>query len=266
MGEDRDMAEIESVFRLENATCRYGDLRAVDNVTLKISQGEQVAFIGPSGSGKTTLLRLLNTMRAPDEGRVFVAGTEVVNCTASQLRKLRSRIATIPQNLGLVPNLTVIQNVVLGKGGARGTVGSIRDMLLPMKQDSLSIHEILERVGIEEKLYARTSELSGGQQQRVAIARALFQNPSVLIADEPVSSVDPARARDTVKLLEELSGERGFTLCISLHHIELAREFFPRLVGMRSGKVVLDGPPDDLKDGDLDTLYKLTQKEMMLDA
>ncbi len=255
-----------TAFQLNEVTCRYGNLHAVDHATLTIHQGEQVAFIGPSGSGKTTLLRLLNTMRAPDQGSVFVFGQDVGQYRADQLRQIRCRIATIPQDLGLVANLSVIQNVILGKGGRRSTLRSIRDVLFPSKSDTLLIHEILERVGIEEKLYARTAQLSGGQQQRVAIARALFQEPDALIADEPVSSVDPARARDTVKLLGELSQERGFTLCISLHHIELAREFMPRLVGMRGGRIVLDGAANQLDESSLATLYRLSEEEMMQDA
>ena len=256
----------DPAFTLEAVSCRFGSLVAIDELSLEIGQGEQVALIGPSGSGKTTLLRLMNTMRAPDAGRVFVFGEDVARFSARRLRKLRSRIATIPQHLGLVPNLTVLQNIVLGRGGKRGSLRSVRDILFTSKADVLQIHEILDRVGIEEKLYSRTSSLSGGQQQRVAIARALFQEPDVLIADEPVSSVDPARARDTVALLYELSRELGFTLCVSIHHVNLATEFFPRLVGLRAGKKVFDSTPEELEEETLKTLFELSREEMMEDA
>lgn len=254
-----------AAFQLENVTLRFGSLAAVDNVSLSIEPGEQVAFIGPSGSGKTTLIRLLNTMRRQDEGSLSVFGENVSEFSDRRLRELRSLVATIPQHLGLVPNLTSLQNVILGKGGSRGTLRSVRDLIFPSHDDQLAVHEILDRVGIEEKLFERISNLSGGQQQRVAIARALFQEPKALLADEPVSSVDPARARDTVKLLAELSKERGFTLGVSLHHLELAREFFPRLVGMRNGKVVFDGAPESLSEEDLEALYELSDEEMMED-
>ncbi len=257
---------MSTAFQLSKVSCHFGGLAAVDNVSLEIGRPEQLAFIGPSGSGKTTLIRLLNTMLAADEGTVSVFDEPVAEFGSGQLRKLRTRIATIPQHLGLVPNLSVIQNVILGRGGKRGTLGSIRDLLAPSKDEVAKIHDILDRVGIEEKLFDRTSSLSGGQQQRVAIARALYQEPEVLLADEPVSSVDPARAKDTVKLLTELSKERGFTLCVSLHHIELAREFFPRLIGMRAGSVVLDGAPDQLGDSELAALYQLSDEEMMENA
>jgi len=255
-----------SAFHLENVTFRYGPLHAVDGVSFEIKAGEQVALIGPSGSGKTTLIRLLNTMLLPDEGVIRVLDSDVTSFDAGALRRLRTTVATIPQHLGLVPNLTVIQNVILGQGGSRGTLRSLRDLLFPSRADAQEIHSILDRVGIEEKLYTRVARLSGGQQQRVAIARALFQHPAILLADEPVSSVDPARARDTVKLLCELSTEHGFTLCVSLHDLALAREFFPRLIGMRKGRLVFDGAPGDLTAEDQSALYDLSDEEMMRDA
>ena len=253
-------------FHLDAVTCRFGDLTAVDSASLEVARGERLALIGPSGSGKTTLLRAMNTMRAPDSGEISVFGEDVSTFTPARLRQLRTRIAFIPQNLGLVPNLRVVQNVILGAGGKRGTWRSLRDLLFPANDDAEAIHEILERVGIEEKLYQRTDRLSGGQQQRVAIARALFQAPEVILADEPVSSVDPARARDTVRLLCELSQERNFTLVMSLHNLTLAREFFPRLVGLRSGKIAFDEAPDALQQATLEQLYHLSAEEMMADG
>ena len=251
---------------LDKVSCLYGGLAAVDEVSLEIGRGERVALIGPSGSGKTTLLRAMNTIRRPERGLVTVFGEDVSGCSPRELRRLRSRIAFIPQHLGLVPNLRVIQNVLSGSGGARGLLRSLRDLLYPAKADVMEAHAILERVGVGEKLYMRTDRLSGGQQQRVAIARSLFQGPEVLLADEPVASVDPARARDTVRLLTELSTEKNLTLCMSLHNIELAREFFPRLVGMRSGRVVIDSQSEALDDSKLEELYKLSDQEMIADA
>ncbi len=253
-------------FQLSSVTCRFGDLAALDSVGLKIEAGEQVALIGPSGSGKTTLLRVLNTTRRQDAGSFTVFGKDPEQLSPKELREIRSTIATIPQHLGLVPNLTAVQNVILGQGGRRGLFRSIRDLLFPSADDKIAIHELLDRVGIEEKLFSRVSELSGGQKQRVAIARALFQKPEALFADEPVSSVDPARAKDTIRLFRELSDEVGFTLCVSLHDVALAKEYFPRLIGLRAGKIVFDGAPDDLEGDALKDLYQLSDDEMMRDA
>jgi phosphonate transport system ATP-binding protein len=255
-----------SAFKLKAVSCRFGDLVAIDDLSLRIEKNERLAVIGPSGSGKTTLLKTLNTIRAPEDGAVSVFDNDVAAFHASALRRLRSHIAFIPQHLGLVPNLSVIQNVILGKGGQRGTLRSLRDLLLPAKNDTLAIHEILERVGIDEKIFTRTDRLSGGQQQRVAIARALFQEPQIILADEPVSSVDPARARDTIKLLTDLSTEKNFTLCVSLQNADLAREFFPRLIGLRTGRIAFDTAPANIEEHQFDALYQLDADEMIENA
>jgi phosphonate transport system ATP-binding protein len=139
-------------------------------------------------------------------------------------------------------------------------------MLFPARAAVRRVHRILERVGIPEKLYERTDTLSGGQRQRVAIARALYQEPEALLADEPVSSVDPARARDAVGLLAAISREEGLTLCVSLHNLALAREFFPRLVGLRHGRIAFDRPTDELDDDDFAALYDLSHEEMLRDG
>ncbi|MDH3592193.1 MAG: ATP-binding cassette domain-containing protein, partial [Planctomycetota bacterium] len=149
------------------------------------------------------------------------------------------------------------QNVVLGRLGNRSFFGAFRSLLRPARDELEEMHRILERVGIPEKLYQRTDKLSGGQQQRVAIARALYQEPASLLADEPVSSVDPARARDTIGLLTSISAERNLTLCMSLHNLDLARQYFPRLIGLREGRVVFDKPAAEITDGEFEALYRL---------
>ena len=207
------------------------------------------------------LLRLLNGMIAPTSGRVTTFGERLEILPSEKLRIARSQIGFIHQDLALVPNLRVVQNVISGKLGRRGLFRCVRDFLFPGSADLEQIHAILERVGIAEKLYERTDRLSGGQQQRVAIARALFQEPLALLADEPVSSVDPARARDTVTLLSDLSKEDGLTLCMSLHNLELAREFFPRIIAMRAGRIMFDGKSEELDGAGLDSLFDLNSSD-----
>lgn len=255
-----------AVFELERASVHFSGKAALEAVDLSIDQGEAVAFVGPSGAGKTTLLRLLNATQRPTAGCVKVAGRCLGEHSNRELRDVRSRIGFVHQDLALVPNLRVIQNVMAGRLGRMGFVESLWTMAFPSSAIAAEVHEILERVGIGEKLYERTDTLSGGQQQRVAIARALFQQPTAILADEPVSSVDPARARDTVDLLTRISREEGITLCMSIHNLELAREFFPRVIGLRHGRVTLDGPPAGISDAEFTTMYRLSAEEMLEDG
>ena len=235
----------------------YPGIRALAAVDLQVDPGEAVAIVGPSGAGKTTLLRLLNGSARPTSGTVAVGGERLSEMSTRRLREVRASIGFVHQDLRLVPNLRVLQNVMAGQLGRLSTLGAVRALVWPSRDSVRQVHEILERVGIPEKLFASTDRLSGGQRQRVAVARALFQQPVALLADEPVSSVDPARARDLVRLLVEISAERGLTLCVSLHNLELAREYFPRVVGLRQGRVAFDGPPSTLAQREIDALFRL---------
>lgn len=259
-------ASAGEAFSLHDVSVRFGAVTALDGVSLRIARGERVAVVGPSGGGKTTLLRLLNAMQAASAGRVHSLGEEIAALAPAPLRRLRARIAFVHQSLALVPGLRVIQNVVLGRAGGRSLLRSVRDVLFSSRADAAEIHALLTRTGIPEKLYHRTGDLSGGQQQRVAVARALFQKPEALLADEPVSSIDPARARDTVDLLTRLSAEDGLTLVMSLHNLELAREFFPRLIGLRHGRIVFDEPSASLSNAAFTALYSLSKDELLADA
>lgn len=250
-------------FSLRNVSVAYNGRFAVENASLEIRPGEAVGIVGPSGSGKTTLLKTINGSVRPTAGEVVVGERSLASLTTRELRGLRGRIGFVHQDLSLVPNLRVLQNVLAGRLGHHGFWRSLRNFMLPGKAAVREVHAILERVGIPEKLYERTDALSGGQAQRVAIARALYQRPEALLADEPVSSVDPARARDTVALLARISREEGLTLCVSLHNLELAREFLPRLVGLRAGWVVFDRPTSELRDEDFAQLYELSREEML---
>ncbi len=253
-------------FQLDDVTVEFNPARALDRVSLRIEAGEAVAFIGPSGAGKTTLLRLLNGSVRPSRGALTVNGRALDALSQGELRRLRSAIGFIHQDLRLVPNIRVLKNVLAGRLGRMSLLGSLRAMLVPPRTLVGEAHELLARVGIPEKLYQRTDRLSGGQQQRVAIARALFQEPAALLADEPVSSVDPARAQDTVALLTELCRERRLTLCVSLHDLELARRFFPRLVGLRRGRIAFDTATRALRREEFEALYHLAPEELLVDA
>jgi len=251
---------MEIVFELANTYRSFGAVKALEDINLSVAKGERVAFIGASGSGKTTLLRLLGAQLAPDRGSVQVLGRDPLELGERGLRALRSRLAFLPQDLGLVLNLRVLQNVVAGRCGRRSILGTLRDLILPGLDVRREIYALLDRVGIGEKIYDRVDTLSGGQRQRVAVARALFQEPVALLADEPVSAVDPARARDVLELLARLCEEEELTLLVSMHQLELAQEFFPRLVGLKEGRIVLDGESSALREDKLDALFRLGER------
>jgi phosphonate transport system ATP-binding protein len=248
---------MEPVFQIESVTKRFGAVEALREVDLSVRAGERVALIGPSGCGKTTLLRVLGAQLAPEVGRVGVLGHDPLELGEAELRELRSVLAFLPQDLGLVPNLRVVQNVVGGRFGKRSLAGALRDLILPAAEERRKIHALLERVGIAEKMYDRVDSLSGGQQQRVALARSLFQEPQALLADEPISAVDPARARQLLALLVDLCEEEALTLVVSMHQLELAREFFSRMVGLKEGRVLFDRESEALEREDMDELYQL---------
>jgi len=244
---------------LDAVTVSFSGLTALREENLELAAGEHVALIGPSGAGKTTLLRLLNGSSLPSRGSVRVGGQALADLDARTLRRLRSQVAVVHQDLRLVPNLRVSQNVLSGGLGRQGFWSSLRSLVRPATRELEVVHGILQRVGIGEVLFQRVDRLSGGQRQRVAIARALHQRPQMLLADEPVASVDPVRARDVVALLVRLAREDGVTLVMSLHDLELAREFFPRVVGLRAGEVLLDGPPDELDPAAVAQLFRLPE-------
>jgi phosphonate transport system ATP-binding protein len=249
-----------AAFELRGAAVSYGGRAALAGADLALRSGEAAALVGPSGAGKTSLLRLLNAAIRPSRGAVLLDGRDLAGLAPAELRAVRARIGFVHQDLALVPNVRVSQNVISGKLGAMSFLGAARAMLLPGRPELERAAAILERVGIGEKLFQRTDSLSGGQRQRVAIARALFQEPRALLADEPVSSVDPARARDTVGLLREVCAERGLTLLVSLHDLELAREFFPRLIGMRDGRIVFDRETATIDPEEFRALYRLEDR------
>ena len=226
---------------------------ALDGIDFKIQKGERVALIGPSGAGKTTLFRLLNCTLRPSSGKLWIDGEDVEVLHGQRLRRARVRIGTVYQQHNLVPRLKVIHNVLAGKLGRWPTLRSLLSLASP--SDVELAHRALSEVGIPDKLFERTDELSGGQQQRVAIARVLVQNPEVILADEPVSSVDPSLATTIVRLLIDISRDMQKTLVISLHSVDLALAYFPRVLGIKNGVAAFDLPPDKISEEMLDDLY-----------
>ncbi|MGH7326124.1 MAG: phosphonate ABC transporter ATP-binding protein [Candidatus Rokuibacteriota bacterium] len=226
---------------------------ALDGVSLTVGRGEHVAFIGPSGAGKTTLFRILNLTLRPTGGTLRLDGIDVVTLSGPALRRARMRIGTIYQQHNLVGRLRVVHNVLAGNLGRWSTLTALGSLVRPREAGQAA--RALAQVGMPEKLHARTDELSGGQQQRVAIARVLIQAPDIILADEPVSSVDPPLAVSLVTLLRDISSESRKTLLMNLHSVDLALTYFPRIVGIRDGRVQFDLAPDKVTAELLEELY-----------
>jgi phosphonate transport system ATP-binding protein len=242
------------MLEFQSVTLAYGDVTAIESLDLSISPGEQVCLIGPSGCGKTSLLGLINRRFEASSGQMLVNGRNLADLRERELQKTRAKIAWIPQDLGLVNNLRVSQNVACGQAAEKGFWKLLKSLVWMGRQEKEVILKVLREVGIEEKIFTRLDQLSGGQQQRVAIARALYQRPEIILADEPVSAVDPERAKDLIELLTSLATRESKTLVVSLHDVELAKRSFKRIIGLRDGKVVMDGSPEEI---DLKSLYQI---------
>jgi phosphonate transport system ATP-binding protein len=241
------------MFALAGATKRYGSLVALAPLTLSIASGERVALMGPSGSGKTTLLHLLAASLRPDAGEVWIDGQLTTSLRpGSTLSRL---VGVMPQGFDLVPSLAVVHNVLAGRLGEWSFGRALLSLAFPQEVDRA--RSALARVGIAAKRYERTSRLSGGEQQRVALARLLVQQPRAILADEPVSAVDPARAENVLAMLVAIAGEEGRTLVASMHAVPLALRYFSRVVALRAGQVVFDQPTAAVTAADLDALYAL---------
>ena len=226
---------------------------ALEEISLTVGRGEHAAVIGPSGAGKTTLFRILNLTLRPTSGILRLGGVDVSGLSDADLRRARTRIGTIYQHHNLVGRLRVVHNVLAGNLGRWSTLTALASLVRP--RGATRAAEALTHVGIPEKLFSRTDELSGGQQQRVAIARVLIQDPDIILADEPVSSVDPSLAVSIVTLLRDLANESRKTLLMNLHSVDLALAYFPRIIGIRDGRVHFDLAPVKVTREMLEGLY-----------
>jgi phosphonate transport system ATP-binding protein len=225
----------------------------LDGISLSIDGRGITAVIGPSGTGKSTLIRCINRLVAPTSGSIRFRGLELARLGGRELRHARRRIGMVHQEYNLVERLSVIENVLSGR---LGYVPLWRIWLRRYRpEDVAKAFDLLDAVGLSDFALRRADQLSGGQRQRVGIARALMQDPELLLADEPTSSLDPKTSVEIVELMDRLAGARGIPVIINIHNVELAKRFAARVIGMSKGRVIFDGPPSALKDHHLSEIY-----------
>lgn len=247
-------------FEQVNKTYPNGVL-ALKDINLEIEQGEFVAIIGLSGAGKSTLIRCINRMHPINSGTLTVNDIDVNRLKGKEVRKYRRNIGMIFQSFNLVTRTTVLKNVL---------VSTVPDLpfwrkltgLFP-EDKKIAALEALDKVGILDKAYTRVDQLSGGQQQRVALARTLAQNPQIILADEPVASLDPVTAKMVMDDFKRINTDLGITILINIHHVELALEYADRVIGVRKGEIVYDGPSSDITQEKLDAIYGNTQPDAL---
>ena len=232
----------------------YGDAPALSDVSFSIPAGAFVVLLGPSGAGKSTIFRCVTGLTQPDTGSIDVAGAKINTLSGRPLREARRNIGLIFQQFNLIGRLTAIKNVL---GGRLGHAPAWRVILrLFARRDRQLALANLDRVGLLDKAYQRADSLSGGQQQRVAIARVLTQESQIILADEPVSSLDPDSSETVLGILKGISRERGIAVLCSLHQVDLAKRYADRIIGLRGGRIVYDGPAEGLTDQALDLIYR----------
>jgi len=242
------------MLRIEALTKRYktGDA-ALGGVSLTVGPGEIIGLIGPSGAGKSTLIRCVNRLVEPTSGKIWLGETDVTAARGSDLRRLRRRMGMIFQEFALIERLSVMENVLSGRLGYTGFWASWFRRFA--KADVDTAIALLDRVGLIDHIDKRADALSGGQRQRVGIARALAQKPELLLVDEPTASLDPKTSRSIMRLLTELCAEHRLAAIVNIHDVVLAQQFLPRIVGLKAGTIVYDGPSSGLTADVLTTIY-----------
>jgi phosphonate transport system ATP-binding protein len=246
---------------VEGLTCRFGTKAALDNASFSVARGSFVGVIGRSGAGKSTLLRTINRLAPATSGRILFNGFDVTALKGKELRKWRARSAMIFQQFNLIGRLDVLTNVLMGR---LSEIPSWRSLLqLWPEQDIAVAMSALEQFDMAQLAAQRSDQLSGGQQQRVAIARALVQEPDIVLADEPIASLDPRNTKVVMDALLRINKHFGITVLCNLHSLDLARSYCDRLIGMAAGRVVFDGAPSALTEHIARELYDLEANEVM---
>lgn len=249
------------VLQVKNLVKTYPNgTRALKGVSFNVRKGEFLVIIGLSGSGKSTLLRCINRLHDPTSGEIIFDGQDLAKAQGNEIRGLRKKIAMIFQHFNLIPRHTVLSNVLMGKLATTKTWQSLMGIFSQTDRDSAM--KYLQLVGIADKAGMRADNLSGGQQQRVAIARALTQNPQVLLADEPVASLDPATCHTVMDYLKKVNQELGITIICNLHFLSLVRQYATRVIALKGGEIVYEGDPKEINEAWFEKIYGQGAREV----
>lgn len=251
----------QPILSIKNLVKTYPNgVQALKGVSFDVKKGEFLVVIGLSGSGKSTLLRCINRLHDPTSGNIVFEGKDVAQVQGEEIRSLRKHIGMIFQHFNLIPRHSVISNVLMGRLGFMGSIKSIFGLF--SDEDKEKAMKYLKLVGIGEKAKIRADQLSGGQQQRVAIARALTQGPSILLADEPVASLDPATCHTVMDYLKKVNTELGITVICNLHFLSLVRQYATRVIALKGGEIVYEGSPADITEEWFEKIYGQGAKEV----
>lgn len=242
------------MLEIKNLTVEYGNFRAIDNVSFTVKDGEFVAVIGSSGGGKSSLMKAINLLVKPKSGSIKIDGEEMTALSSRKLRMNRRKIGFVFQDYNLIDRLSVIENVLTGRLGYKSSLKSLLGIF--SKEEYENAEKALEKVGLSEKLFVRGDELSGGQKQRVAIAKALVQEPKIILADEPVASLDVNSSKIIMEYFKEINRVQGITVIINIHDVNIALKYADRVIALKKGKIVFDGKGSEITDDVLKRVYE----------
>lgn len=261
MSQNKNSDQSNYILQIKNLEKIYPNgFKALKNVSFNVKQGEFLVVIGLSGSGKSTLLKCINRLLDPTDGEIMFYDTDIAKLEGGDLKKIRSKIAMIFQHFNLVERSSVIKNVLFGGLSRLSFFQSLFN--LANKKDKARANELLKLVGIEDKAFSRVSQLSGGQKQRVAIAKGLMQEPKLILADEPVASLDPATCHVVLDYLKKINQEMGVTVICNLHFLSLVRQYATRVIALKAGEIVFEGTPEGIDQAWFEKIYGDDAKEV----
>lgn len=262
--EEKKVIERPVIMEIKNLNKEYTkDKKVLKDVNFNIKEGELLSIIGPSGAGKSTLLRSINRMIEPTSGEIIFDDKNITKLKGRNLRKMRTDIGMIFQHYNLVDRSSVFENVLHGLLGYKNSLQGI--LSLYSEKEKGKALEIISELGIEDHIYKRCDELSGGQKQRVGIARALIQDPKIILCDEPIASLDPRASMVIMEYLKRISRERGITVIVNLHQVDVAKKYSDRMIGLNDGQIVFNDVPGVMKQGEVTKIYGSKADELIVE-